>query len=252
MKRDEDGTILRCNSQECPDQLIEVFKHFVSRNAMNIDGLGEKILEQLIQEKLIKKLDDLYKLEHKQLTRLTGLGDKSADNLIKSIQTSKEIPMNRFIYALGIREVGETTALNLSLHFSKIDNLIDANQEELLEINDIGPIAASYIERYFQDKNHRNIIYSLLDKGLILQTNVINSDSNFFGKTIVLTGSFSSFSRNELKELFIQKGAKVASSISSKTDYLITGTSPGSKLKKAEELKITILEEEDVENEIRS
>ena len=96
--------------------------------------------------------------------------------------------MNRFIYALGIREVGETTALNLSLHFSKIDNLIDANQEELLEINDIGPIAASYIERYFQDKNHRNIIYSLLDKGLILQTNAINSDSNFFGKTIVLTG----------------------------------------------------------------
>lgn len=252
LKRDEDGTILRCNSQECPDQLIEVFKHFVSRNAMNIDGLGEKILEQLIQEKLIKKLDDLYKLENKQLTRLTGLGDKSADNLIKSIQTSKEIPMNRFIYALGIREVGETTALNLSLHFSKIDNLIDANQEELLEINDIGPIAASYIERYFQDKNHRNIIYSLLDKGLILQTNAINSDSNFFGKTIVLTGSFSSFSRNELKELFIQKGAKVASSISSKTDYLITGTSPGSKLKKAEELKITILEEEDVENEIRS
>ena len=249
LKKDDDGTILRCNNKECPDQLIQAFKHFVSRNAMNIDGLGEKILEQFIEEKLIKKLDDLYSLKHEQISKLPGLGDKSAENLIQSIQNSKNISMNRFIYALGIREVGETTALNLSLHFPNIEELMEANQDSLLEINDIGPVAATYIEIYFRDEDNREMMYSLLNKGMNLEKNEIGSDSKILGKTIVITGSFSSFSRSQLKETLIKMGAKVASSISSKTDYLISGTSPGSKLKKAEELGITILNEQEVENE---
>ena len=240
---------MRCNNKECPDQLLQAFKHFVSRNAMNIDGLGEKILEQFIEEKLIKKLDDLYSLKHEQISKLPGLGDKSAENLIQSIQNSKNISMNRFIYALGIREVGETTALNLSLHFPNIEELMEANQDSLLEINDIGPVAATYIEIYFRDEDNREMMYSLLNKGMNLEKNEIGSDSKILGKTIVITGSFSSFSRSQLKETLIKMGAKVASSISSKTDYLISGTSPGSKLKKAEELGITILNEQEVENE---
>ena len=249
LSKDEDGVVLRCNNKKCPDQLIEVFKHFVSRNAMNIDGLGEKILEQFIEEKLITKIDDLYSLAHEEISELPGLGDKSAKNLIESIKNSKNISMNRFIYALGIREVGETTALNLSLHFSNLEELMVANQDDLLEINDIGPVAATYIEEYFKDKSNRDTVYSLLEKGITLETNKIISDSFVLGKTIVITGSFSSFSRSQLKETLIKMGAKVSSSVSSKTDYLVSGTSPGSKLKKAEELGITILNEQEVENE---
>ena len=241
--------VLRWNNKKCPDQLIEVFKHFVSRNAMNIDGLGEKILEQFIGEKLITKIDDLYSLAHEEISELPGLGDKSAKNLIESIKNSKNISMNRFIYALGIREVGETTALNLSLHFSNLEELMGADQDDLLEINDIGPVAATYIEEYFKDKSNRDTVYSLLEKGITLETNKIISDSFVLGKTIVITGSFSSFSRSQLKETLIKMGAKVSSSVSSKTDYLVSGTSPGSKLKKAEELGITILNEQEVENE---
>ena len=249
LNKEEDGVVLRCNNKKCPDQLIEVFKHFVSRNAMNIDGLGEKILEQFIEEKLITKIDDLYSLAHEEISELPGLGDKSAKNLIESIEKSKNISMNRFIYALGIREVGETTALNLSLHFSNLEELMGANQDDLLEINDIGPVAATYIEEYFKDKSNRDTVYSLLEKGITLETNKIISDSFVLGKTIVITGSFSSFSRSQLKETLIKMGAKVSSSVSSKTDYLVSGTSPGSKLKKAEELGITILNEQEVENE---
>jgi len=249
LNKDEDGVVLRCNNKKCPDQLIEVFKHFVSRNAMNIDGLGEKILEQFIEEKLITKIDDLYSLTHEEISELPGLGDKSAKNLIESIEKSKKISMNRFIYALGIREVGETTALNLSLHFSNLEELMGADQDDLLEINDIGPVAATYIEEYFKDKSNRDTVYSLLEKGITLETNKIISDSFVLGKTIVITGSFSSFSRSQLKETLIKMGAKVSSSVSSKTDYLVSGTSPGSKLKKAEELGITIINEQEVENE---
>ncbi len=249
LNKDEDGVVLRCNNKKCPDQLIEVFKHFVSRNAMNIDGLGEKILEQFIEEKLITKIDDLYSLTHEEISELPGLGDKSAKNLIESIEKSKKISMNRFIYALGIREVGETTALNLSLHFSNLEELMGADQDDLLEINDIGPVAATYIEEYFKDKSNRDTLYSLLEKGITLETNKIISDSFVLGKTIVITGSFSSFSRSQLKETLIKMGAKVSSSVSSKTDYLVSGTSPGSKLKKAEELGITIINEQEVENE---
>ena len=249
LNKDEDGVVLRCNNKKCPDQLIEVFKHFVSRNAMNIDGLGEKILEQFIEEKLITKIDDLYSLTHEEISELPGLGDKSAKNLIESIKNSKNISMNRFIYALGIREVGETTALNLSLHFSNLEELMGADQDDLLEINDIGPVAATYIEEYFKDKSNRDTVYSLLEKGITLETNKIISDSFVLGKTIVITGSFSSFSRSQLKETLIKMGAKVSSSVSSKTDYLVSGTSPGSKLKKAEELGITIINEQEVENE---
>tara|TARA_B100001029_G_scaffold7703_1_gene5397 strand:+ start:3651 stop:5660 length:2010 start_codon:yes stop_codon:yes gene_type:complete len=249
LNKDEDGVVLRCNNKKCPDQLIEVFKHFVSRNAMNIDGLGEKILEQFIEEKLITKIDDLYSLSHEEVSELPGLGDKSAKNLIESIEKSKNISMNRFIYALGIREVGDTTALNLSLHFSNLEELMGADQDDLLEINDIGPVAATYIEEYFKDESNRDTVYSLLEKGITLETNKIISDSFVLGKTIVITGSFSSFSRSQLKETLIKMGAKVSSSVSSKTDYLVSGTSPGSKLKKAEELGITILNEQEVENE---
>jgi len=248
--KEEDGTILRCINVSCPDKLVEVFKHFVSRNAMNIEGLGEKILEQLIKEGLITNLGDIYSISRKRLSDLPGLGDKSSDNLLTSIESSKQTSMNRFIYSLGIREVGETTALNLSLHYPDIDKLMNANEEELLDINDIGPVAARFIREYFSDDKNKDIVRSLLDKGIVLENKTISQDGYFSNKIVVLTGSFTNFSRSQLKEMLIKQGAKVTSGVSSKTDFLLTGDSPGSKLKKAEELGVVVLTEQEFSDEI--
>ncbi len=247
LERDEGVSALRCiNSQECPSQLIEMIKHFVSRNALNIDGLGDKIIRLFINKRLIKDVSDLFSLKKEDLISLEGFGEKSADNLIKSIDLSKKTNFQRFIYALGIREVGETTALNLSLYYQDIGSLIRATQDELMEINDIGPVAAKFIYEYFSNSNSIQLVQNLISKGVQISPNKLKEDTRVSNKTIVITGSLNSFSRSQLKEELIKKGAKVSSSISKKTDLLICGEKPGSKRKKAEDLKIEILSEEDV------
>ena len=247
LERDEGVSALRCiNSQECPSQLIEMIKHFVSRNALNIDGLGDKIIRLFINRRLIKDVSDLFSLKKEDLISLEGFGEKSADNLIKSIDLSKKTNFQRFIYALGIREVGETTALNLSLYYQDIESLVRATQDELMEINDIGPVAAKFIYEYFSNSNSIQLVQNLISKGVQISSNKLKEDTRVSNKTIVITGSLNSFSRSQLKEELIKKGAKVSSSISKKTDLLICGEKPGSKRKKAEDLKIEILSEEDV------
>ena len=247
LERDEGVSALRCiNSQECPSQLIEMIKHFVSRNALNIDGLGDKIIRLFINRRLIKDVSDLFSLKKEDLISLEGFGEKSADNLIKSIDLSKKTNFQRFIYALGIREVGETTALNLSLYYQDIDSLVRATQDELMEINDIGPVAAKFIYEYFSNSNSIQLVQNLILKGVQISSNKLKEDTRVSNKTIVITGSLNSLSRSQLKEELIKKGAKVSSSISKKTDLLICGEKPGSKRKKAEDLKIEILFEEDV------
>ena len=245
--RDEGFAALRCiNSQNCPAQLVEVIKHFVSRNGMNIEGLGEKIIEQLILKELITDVSDLYKLKDEELINLQGFAAKSASNLIESIDASKETTLQRFIYALGIREVGESTALNLALNYQTIDKLIKATKEDLIEINDIGPVAAKFIYEYFSKESSSRLVSSLLSSGIQLASPEKEFDSNFAQKTIVLTGSFNSASRNQFKEQLQKRGAKVTSSISTKTDLLIVGNDPGSKLVKARELKIEVLTEQEI------
>ena len=245
--RDEGAAALRClEAQSCPAQLLEMIKHFASRNAMNIEGLGEKIIQQLIAKELITDFVGLYELQEKDLIQLEGFASKSASNLIKSIEASKDTSLQRFVYALGIREVGETTALNLALNYSNLDSLIKSSKEELIEINDIGPVAADFIFEYFSKKTRVKLVTKLLALGFKLSAPKRKENPTFSGKTVVITGSFSAFSRNQLKEELIQKGAKVTSSVSIKTNLLISGDNPGSKLAKAGELGIRILTEQEL------
>ena len=245
--RERDATALRCpENQTCPAQMSEAIKHFASRRAMNIDGLGEKIILQLIQKDYIKDISDLYKIEKKDLTKLEGFAEKSASNLVNSIAKSKDSTLERFIYGLGIREVGESTALSLAYNYGSMKNLMKATQEELEEINDIGPVAARFIKDYFFQKDSNQLVSKLLTYGFNLSLPIRNLDSNFSNKNIVISGSFISISRQQLKEELIKRGAKVTSSISRKTDLLVLGENPGSKLAKAQEFKVEILNEQKV------
>ena len=239
--------ILRCNAgKDCPAQKIESIKHYVSRNALNIDGLGEKIIELLVLKNLVSDFSDLYTLKKEDLLGLEGFAEKSAKNLLGAIEKSKKTTLTRFIYALGIREVGEATALNLSLNFQNIEKLLLASKEDLIEINDIGPIAADHIFNFLAKKDHQNLISKLLKLGIELEEVQVQSDNVFSSKVVVITGSFTTIARSQLKEELIRSGARVSSSVSSRTDYLIAGEKPGSKLNKAVELGIEVLDEDNV------
>ena len=247
--KEEGMSALRCKaSQSCPSQVEEAIKHFASRNAMNIDGLGERIIRLLIKKNLINDVSDLYSLKEEDLIRLEGFASKSAFNLIESIGKSKGTSLQKFIYALGIREVGESTAYNLAFYFGSLEKLLEAKEEELIKIKDIGPVAVKFIKDYFLEKNSKKIISKLLSHGIKLTYPVKATNATFSGKAVVITGSFSSISRNKLKEELINRGAKVAASISTRTDLLIVGKNPGSKLGKAKDLEIDILREQEVEN----
>ena len=243
----ENEAILRCNAgTNCPAQKTESIRHYVSRNALNIDGLGERIIELLVQNNLVSSLPDLYLLKKKDLLELEGFAEKSASKLLNSIENSKETTLSRFIYALGIREVGEATALSLSLNFLNIERFLLASKEELIEINDIGPIAADHISNYLSKKDNQNQIKKLLKLGIKLQKVQIQSDNLLSTKVVVITGSFVGIARSQLKEELIRAGARVSSSVSKRTDYLVAGEKPGSKLKKALDLEVEVLEEDDV------
>ena len=243
----ENEAILRCNAgTNCPAQKTESIRHYVSRNALNIDGLGERIIELLVQNNLVSSLTDLYLLKKKDLLELEGFAEKSASKLLNSIENSKETTLSRFIYALGIREVGEATALSLSLNFHNIERFLLASKEELIEINDIGPIAADHISNYLSKKDNQNKIKKLLKLGIKLQEVQIQSDNLLSAKVVVITGSFAGIARSQLKEELIRAGARVSSSVSKRTDYLVAGEKPGSKLKKALDLEIEVLEEDHV------
>ena len=243
----EGEAILRCTAGEsCPAQKIESFIHFVSRNALNIDGLGERIIELLVENSLVSNFSDLFKLEQEDLLRLEGFAEKSAANLISSIETSKATTLPRFIYSLGIREVGEATALNLALNFKEIPNLLKASKEDLLDINDIGPVASNYITEFFTEEKNKNLIEDLMRLGVNPKSIEVNNDNMLSSQSVVITGSFNSIARSQLKEELIRVGARVTSSVSSKTDFLVAGDKPGSKLSKAQDLNITVLDEEAV------
>ena len=245
--KEEGGSILRCIAhQECPSQKVEAIKHFVSRDAMNIDGLGEKIITQLVDKNLITDISDLYLLNQEQLLELEGFAEKSAFKLIDSIERSKRTSLSRFIYSLGIREVGESTALNLAVYYGTLNHFFNAREEDLLEIKDIGPIATKFICDFLNNKPSRQIISKLLSSGVEATPSLERSNQKLSGKTIVITGSFNSFSRNKLKEELIQFGANVTSSISSTTDILLVGENPGSKAQKAESLGIQVMYEKEL------
>jgi len=252
----EEEVALRCINPKCPAQIREGLIHFVSRTAMNIDGLGEKVVSQLFAEQLIKDVADLYQLTRDQLLSLERMGEKSVSNLLTAIEASKGNSLERLIFGLGIRHVGAKAAKTLALELEHMDKLAAADLEELTAINEIGEKMADSIVAFFEQEEARELLQKLKDIGVNMTytgprpVKVNQSDSFFAEKTIVLTGKLSILSRNEAKEKIELLGGKVTGSVSKKTDLVIAGEDAGSKLTKAEELGIMVWNEERLVEEL--
>lgn len=244
VKREEDGIIARCTGKTCPAKLSGRLRHFATRTAMDIDGLGDKLCEAMIEVGLVKSVADLYTLTLKQLSTLERMGDKSALNLLEAIQKSKATTLRRFIYALGIPEVGEATGKALAEHFRDVKKLMDAKEDDLQGVKDIGPEMAKSISGFFADPDNRAMVEALLAAGVVPQPpEAPAAGGTFTGKTVVLTGTLSLMGRDEAKEAIERRGGKVSGSVSKKTDFLVAGEEAGSKLAKAKELGVKVLTE---------
>lgn len=247
---ENDESIARCSGGlYCSAQVKESIKHFASRRAMDIDGLGDKLVEQLYDSGLISHVNDIYTLQAADIAKLERMGDKSAQNLINAIEASKQTTLERFIYALGIREVGETTAKNLAQHFKTLEAIEQASQEELEAVADIGPIVASHIVMFFKQDHNLEVLQKLLQAGVSwpqIPAGGEDAEQPLTGNTYVLTGTLASMPRNEAKEKLQALGAKVTGSVSAKTTAVIAGEKAGSKLTKAEKLGVPVYSEEDL------
>ena len=246
--RIEGEAVARCTGGLfCAAQRKEALKHFVSRKAMDIDGIGGKLIEQLVDRELIHTPADLFKLDLTTLTRLERMGAKSAENALNSLEKAKSTTLARFIFALGIREVGEATALNLANHFKTLDALKAADLEQLQQVPDVGEVVANRIFVFWREEHNVSVVEDLIAQGVHWETvEVKEASENFFkDKTVVLTGTLTQMGRNEAKSLLQQLGAKVSGSVSSKTDFVIAGDAAGSKLAKAQELNIRVLTEDE-------
>ena len=243
--RDPDGAAIRCTGAECPAQLLRNLIHFAARDAMDIDGVGPAVLQQLIEAKLVANPADLYDLTAEQLKKLERMGPKSAQNAVEAIAKSKENDLWRLIYALGIRQVGEKAAKVLAAHFGSMDALRRATAEELTQIDDVGAVTADYITRWMQSEQSADLLERLKNAGLNMESRRTLVDSRFAGMTFVLTGALTRFTREEAGEMIEQRGGKAASSVSKKTTYVVAGENAGSKLKRAQELNIPVLSEEE-------
>lgn len=248
----EEEVALRCVNPQCPAQAMERVIHFVSRNAMNIDGLGEKIIQQLYAHELISNAADLYTLTHEELVQLDKIADKSAKNLLKAIDDSRTNSLERLLFGLGIRHVGAKAARLLAETYETIDRLQEAAAEDIQSIEGIGEIIADSVVAFFELPEAQDLIKKLKSQGVNMtytgpkRSEAAEVDSYFSGKTIVLTGKLENFSRPELKDIIEQLGGKVTGSVSGKTDLLIAGEDAGSKLTKAKELDVTVWNEEEL------
>jgi len=249
LERLDSEVVTRCVAGlYCSAQRLEAVKHFASRKAMDIVGLGDKIVEQLLDAELIHDPADIYHLEENQLSTLERMGEKSAAKLISAIQATKTVPLARFIYAIGIREVGESTASALVQAFGGLDSIMQASYEDLIAVEDVGPIVAQHILTFFAQQHNREIIQRLVDAGIEFEAlPEIKGTQSLAGQVWVITGSLSSGSRSEMKQRLELLGAKVTGSVSAKTDVLLAGEKAGSKLTKAQSLGVRVVSEADVE-----
>ena len=245
VEQDEDGAFLRCTGAECPAQLSRNIAHFVSRDAMDIDGVGSAIVEGLMKKDLIHSCADLYYLTLDDIQSLWKSGTTAAQKLLNSIEASKKQDVSRLIYALGIRQVGAKTGKVLASAFGSLDGLMNASLEALTEVPDVGPVTADYIYEWFHLEQSRHMIQRLRDAGVNFESTRVITDARFAGKTFVLTGALSKFTRDEAAEKIELLGGKVSGSVSKKTAFVVVGENAGSKERKALELGIPILTEDE-------
>jgi len=243
--REKDEVIPRCQGLDCPAKLKESLKHFSSRNAMDIDGLGDRLIDQLLRLKLVNSVADLYRLQSADLFQFDRMGDKLAENLLQAIATSKQRPLENFIFGLGIRHVGQHLAKLLSRNFSNLEQLAVATTDELVAIHEIGPQVSDSVVNFFAAENNQKLLAELVELGINPQSSNNTSGDKFKGKTFVFTGSLEQFNRKEGEALVEAQGGRASGSVSKKTDYVVAGPGAGSKLAKAEQLGITILSETD-------
>jgi DNA ligase (NAD+) len=237
----------RCVNANCPAKLLGTILHFASRGVMNIDGMGESLVNQLIDKGLVKNVADIYDLSKKDLLSLERFADKSAQNILDEIENSKKLPLERVIYGLGIRMVGERTAQFLAEHFGSMDALEHASVEELQGVNEVGPRIAESIAEFFSIAANRKLVDRLRAADLTLQGKKKERGTKLAGKTFVLTGTLAHFTRDEARKLIEDAGGKVTGSVSKKTDYVVAGSDAGSKLDKAKELGVAVIDEKEME-----
>ena len=243
--RDEDGAAIRCTGAECPAQLHRNLTHFASRDAMDIDGVGPAVIKQLIDKELVKTPADLYFLTAGQLADLERMGKKSAQNAVDAIAASKDRGLERLLYALGIRQVGQKAGKILAARFGSFDALAQATEEELTAIDDVGGITAAYIREWLESPQSKHLISRLKEAGVSMEAAQQSAGEQFKGMTFVLTGALEKFTRDEAAALIEARGGKASGSVSKKTTYVVAGENAGSKLRKAEELGIPVLTEEE-------
>lgn len=243
--RAEGESATRCTGAECPAQLLRNLTHFTSREAMDIDGVGPALLEQLVNAGLVRKASDLYSLDVQTLAQLDRMGLKSAQNAVAAIDRSKQNDLSKLLCALGIRQIGTKAARVLAQRFGSMDALMNATVEELTAVDDIGEITAQFLQRWFADGQSRDLIESLKNAGVNMSSTEAPQDLRFAGKTFVLTGSLTRFTRDEAEALIADHGGKAAGSVSKKTSYVVAGEAAGSKLRKAQELGVPVLTEDE-------
>jgi len=247
----KEEAIHRCIGLDCPAQLKGRIKHFASKRAMDIDGLGVKLIDQLVDKGLVKDVADIYYVSKQQLIELERMADKSAQNIIDAIEKSKTKPLSKFLYALGIRHVGETTAEDLARSFPRLDDFFHLSEEDLMEVEGIGPEVAASVVQFFRDKKNKESIERLRKAGVKVTEPTGKEKGKLVGKTFVFTGALKTFQREEARNLVESLGGMTASSISKKVDYVVVGEDPGSKSDKAKELGIKTLTEEEFKKMIK-
>jgi len=233
----------RCVNQKCPAKLRESILHFASRGVMNIDGMGDALVNQLTDRKIVKDVADIYQLTKADLLKLERMGEKSAENVLREIQNSKKLPLERVIYGLGIRFVGERTAQFLAEHFGEMSAIEKAGEEELQQVEEVGPRIAKSIVEFFAEPKNRELVEELRAAGLTMRGKKKERGTKLAGKTFVLTGTLPTYSRDEARKMIEDAGGKVTGSVSKKTDYVVAGADAGSKLDKAKELGVTVIDE---------
>jgi DNA ligase (NAD+) len=237
----------RCVNANCPAKLRETILHFASRGVMNIEGMGDALVNQLTERGMVRNVADIYKLTKADLLKLERMGDKSAQNVLKEIDRSRKLPLQRVIYGLGIRFVGERTAEFLADHFGSLDALMNASEEELQQVNEVGPRVSEAILEFFQEPRNRELVEQLRQAGLTFTGQKKERGTKLAGKTFVLTGTLARFTRDQAKHMIEDAGGRVSGSVSKKTDYVVAGADAGSKLDKARELGVTVIGENEMQ-----